>query len=457
MKQIIQLLLLLYTSCSFSQNGNIIKLFEEARNDSVKIDILKHFYDPANSLQADSMKYYYTLFKTISKKQDDKVAEAVNMTQMGYYLYLSGDQPQGLQLTTHALQIAEPTNNPQVLGMIYFCLHYFNRGNNDKRINLIRRALSFSKQANDQFFLTYEYRNLGHIYFNLKNADSAFYYYQTSYDLALKTKEASDITAGLIGLGRTNYLVGNKKIALEYYKSAAAINTKNIEWNVTALTEIAQFFVQQKNIDSAIYYAKQGYDIASSNTYIKIIIPPARILKDIYLKLNSDSALKYTIIYYNAMDSMYGRKKMEEVQTLNFDEEIRQQKIEEDKQKAKEERKHNLQYAAIAIALITFIIVFFLLSRSIIVKTKFIEFFGMLGLLAVFEFINLFIHPYLGHVTNHSPVLMLAVLIAIGALLIPLHHKLEKWITKIMVEKNKKIRLASAKKTIAALEGEQTN
>jgi len=56
-----------------------------------------------------------------------------------------------------------------------------------------------------------------------------------------------------------------------------------------------------------------------------------------------------------------------------------------------------------------------------------------------------------------SPVLMLLILIGIGALLVPLHHRLEKWITKIMVEKNKKIRLAAAKKTIASLEGEQTN
>ena len=81
----------------------------------------------------------------------------------------------------------------------------------------------------------------------------------------------------------------------------------------------------------------------------------------------------------------------------------------------------------------------------------------MLGLLAVFEFINLFIHPYLSHATNDSPVFMLLILIGIGALLVPLHHRLEKWITKIMVEKNKKIRLAAAKKTIATLEGEQTN
>ena len=73
----------------------------------------------------------------------------------------------------------------------------------------------------------------------------------------------------------------------------------------------------------------------------------------------------------------------------------------------------------------------------------------------MFEFINLFIHPYLAHATNDSPVLMLLILIGIGALLVPLHHRLEKWITKIMVEKNKKIRLDAAKKTIAQLEGER--
>ena len=105
------------------------------------------------------------------------------------------------------------------------------------------------------------------------------------------------------------------------------------------------------------------------------------------------------------------------------------------------------------LGIITFIILFLLLSRSIVVKTKFIEFFGILGLLAVFEFINLFIHPFLSRATNDSPVLMLAILIAIGALLIPLHHRMEKWITRIMVEKNKKIRLAAAKKTIEQLEG----
>jgi hypothetical protein len=176
-------------------------------------------------------------------------------------------------------------------------------------------------------------------------------------------------------------------------------------------------------------------------------------LSDIYEKKDLSQSFYYYKLAVAGKDSMFNAEKVKQFEILSVYENLRQQEREAEKLASDEQRKRNLQYAAIAIALITFIILFFLLSRSIIVKTKFIEFFSVLGLLAVFEFTNLFIHPYLSHATNDSPVWMLVVLIAIGALLIPLHHKLEKWITKIMVEKNKKIRLEAAKKTIQQLEG----
>lgn len=96
--------------------------------------------------------------------------------------------------------------------------------------------------------------------------------------------------------------------------------------------------------------------------------------------------------------------------------------------------------------------IFLLLSRSIIVNEKLIEFLGVLGLLIVFEFINLLIHPYISEATHDSPIFMLIVLVAIAALLIPLHHRLEKWIKEKMVGKNKKMTLEAAKKTIEKLE-----
>jgi hypothetical protein len=57
------------------------------------------------------------------------------------------------------------------------------------------------------------------------------------------------------------------------------------------------------------------------------------------------------------------------------------------------------------------------------------------------------------NVTDHTPLVMLMALVCIAAFLIPLYHRLEKLSTAKLVEKNKKIQLANAKKTIEKLEG----
>jgi fido (protein-threonine AMPylation protein) len=75
-----------------------------------------------------------------------------------------------------------------------------------------------------------------------------------------------------------------------------------------------------------------------------------------------------------------------------------------------------------------------------------------MALLIVFEFLNLLLHPFLEGVTNHTPIFMLLALVCVAALLVPFHYRVEKWSTAKLVEKNKKIRLANAKKTIEKLE-----
>jgi Ca2+/Na+ antiporter len=103
------------------------------------------------------------------------------------------------------------------------------------------------------------------------------------------------------------------------------------------------------------------------------------------------------------------------------------------------------------LGILTFIITFLLLSRRHITHIKLIQLLAVVSLLLVFEFLTLLLHPFLECITHHSPVLMLLALVCIAALLVPLHHKLEKWATHKLVEKNKAIQLAVAKKTIQLL------
>jgi NADH:ubiquinone oxidoreductase subunit 3 (subunit A) len=168
----------------------------------------------------------------------------------------------------------------------------------------------------------------------------------------------------------------------------------------------------------------------------------------------TDSAYYYSLMESAMKDSVFSQNNINKIQSLAFSEQLRV--IEEEGRRAAEEerRKHNIQYALIAIGIISFIILFLLLSHSFITNAKLIRFLIVVALLIVFEFLNLLLHPFLEKITHHSPVLMLLSLVCIAALLVPLHHKLEKWAAHKLVEKNKQIRLAAAKKTIRLLSDE---
>jgi peptidoglycan/LPS O-acetylase OafA/YrhL len=136
----------------------------------------------------------------------------------------------------------------------------------------------------------------------------------------------------------------------------------------------------------------------------------------------------------NAKDSLTNQQKQRQVQALTFNEQMRQIEIAKKKSEEVAARKRNLELAGIAIFIPIFLFGILLLGRRK-VKSRTIEFLGVLGLLFLFEFIVLFAHPFIGHWTHESPVWMLLILVAVAAILIPLHHRSEAWIKKKLASK----------------------
>ena len=112
----------------------------------------------------------------------------------------------------------------------------------------------------------------------------------------------------------------------------------------------------------------------------------------------------------------------------------------------------NIQFGIIALIVITLAIFLLIFSRTSVVGAKVIKNLSLIALLLFFEFINLLLHPFLDRITNHSPILMLLCMAAIAGLLIPLHHRMEKLITNMLVSKNNRVRLEAARRTIEELE-----
>ena len=440
-----------------SELDNVLRSLQTAKEDTNKVNMLnrlgfKYQWDePKQAIE------YCLASLSLSRKLDYKSGEINAVWSLGEALAMSGNYIKATELKFKGLEMAEQMGNYSLIrtSLLYLAGGFFYQGDYERCISYTRKGMAINARDNGPFGQIVAYGFLGESFYKLDQLDSALFYIQKAYEIDLLAEV--HWTVPYVILAGIYSKKGDYARALEYYKKSILYRDLGQAGAFDGYIGLATVFQQMGQTDSAMFYVRKTILEANRFFFPLKVIEAATIGKEIYKKAGlQDSAFFYLELMITAKDSLFSHEKMRAIQNLTFSEQLRQQELEEKKIKEAEERRRNLQYAAIAIALITFIILFLLLSRSIIVKTKFIEFFSVLGLLAVFEFINLFIHPYLDRATSHSPVWMLAILICIGALLVPLHHKLEKWITKIMVEKNKKIRLAAAKKTIATLEGEQT-
>ena len=244
-------------------------------------------------------------------------------------------------------------------------------------------------------------------------------------------------------------------MAEAYFKKANAM-TVNIEAKTAKLDfylTYIPFLLENKRIKEAHTAALQLLELGKKDDNNNIKLTGAIFMQQVFDSLRqTDSAYYYSKIKDDLNAAIFSQNNINKAQALNFNEQLRIIEGNAKKAEETEQRRLNLQYALIAIGIITLLMLYLLLSRSFITNTKLIEFFGIIALLIVFEFLNLLLHPFLEGVTKHSPFLMLSALVCIAALLVPLHHRLEKWTTAKLIEKNKIIRLAAAKKTIKDLD-----
>lgn len=293
--------------------------------------------------------------------------------------------------------------------------------------------------------------------------DLGLIYAQKAVNLANELKD-DNLSAAPLGTVAENYIAkGEYDLALLFLKKSKQVfislsKKDSLMMHTWYNNDLAQAYLGMKKYDSVIHYSHRSLALSKEANDIN---QQLRTYEYLYKSFDAmgmqDSSNKYYRLAGILKDSLLSSEKIKAIEAITFSASLRQQELDAEKLKAEEERKQNIQYSLLAIGIVTFLILFFLLSRSIIVNEKWISFFGILGLLIVFEFINLLIHPFLERVTHHSPVLMLVALVALASFLIPLHHRIEKWIKEKMTEKNKKIRLDNAKKTIEALEVENNS
>jgi tetratricopeptide (TPR) repeat protein len=390
---------------------------------------------------------------------------AISYNWIGYYFVSNkGDNTAALEYYFKALPFAEKFNDKRRISSIYFDIataYYFLK-NIDEYFRFTKKGgenLPDKTSPKYDYMLVQYQRNLGIAYLEKNQLDSALNYalaaVQTSERLKLPTYQLQTLHL----LGAINAAMNENGLADVYFNKALIISdsVKSENRKMGFYQRYIPFLFKNNRMEEAKVQAEKLWILSSKLQNLNFKLIATGYKKELFNKLNNtDSAYYYSKVESQIRELIFNQNNLNTIQALTFKEQLRI--IEDAAKKSAEEdqRKQNIQYALIAIGIIILITLYLLLSRSFITNTKLIEFFGVIALLIVFEFLNLLLHPFLERVTHHSPLLMLLALVCIAALLVPLHHNVEKWATKKMVEKNKKIRLAAAKKTIQLLSVEES-
>ena len=393
-------------------------------------------------------------------KNDSLLAASYNWIG-SYFSFTKGDNATALEYYFKALPLAEKTNDKRRISSLNFdiSLAYFALQNNIAAVQYIRKGgneLPDKSHPLYDFMLLQYQRGMTTWYLTTKQPDSALYFGQAFYETSRRVNSIAQRFNALTSIAAAYTQSGENELADVYTKKAIEISdsVKMIPIKLRFSNYYIPALLSKGNIPEALIQAKLLLNLGEVNNNNNVKLAATGFMRQIFDSLhNKDSAYYYSSMEANINAEIFSQNNMNKIQALAFNEQIRLMEEEARKTEEEQRRKQNIQYALLALGIITFIITFLLLSRRHITNTKLIQFLGVVALLLMFEFLNLLLHPFLERSTHHNPILMLLALVCIAALLVPLHHKLEHWATHKLVEKNKAIRLAAAKKTIEQLDG----
>jgi len=266
-------------------------------------------------------------------------------------------------------------------------------------------------------------------------------------EVALRTKNNEGVGACYLNLGMIHTKMKLYDLSKNYLRlSLPYFYSNNLYFISNVKGALAEVFDSTGEKDSSFFYARQSYQLAKQMGSLDNILYPAQQLVSLFRKSRQPgSALFYQDIAMKLKESLSSIDKQKQVETLTFQEQIRQMDLVKDKFRLRDERVKNLQTAGVGLFIPLFFGLVLLMSRRQI-RPRAVEFLGVLFLLFVFEFITLFAHPFVSKWTNESQIWMLLIFVGVALILVPLHDRSERWLKKqLVIQRNqalqKRVRL----------------
>jgi signal transduction histidine kinase len=387
MKIFIKILLLfllpafVHAQLQYKQLDSLHLALKNAANDTLRMDVHSQLGALYLETNRDSALHHIDQSISIAQKLKLKINEAYPLALKGFVLMkFFGNYPKSLQTLLQALKITEDPGSEKnawippsvlifsgpsprnyrldILGYTHlnFGNLYGATGNTDKQIASYFTALSLAESVKDTFLMSVAYLDLGGAYSVINKLDSSLFFLQRALHymayLPSEQRKYQGTTLGNIGniyLQKENF----KEARQTFLKAESACKEHN---NLTDLGGIyglmSVMYGRTNKPDSSLFYATKSMEIAQIERQPQYMASGYWLLYFAYRNgKNSDSTLKYLELYSALSDSlnMVERKNLLAYQNVGFDEQIRLQKLEEEKIETQTKIRTYAMLAALAV------------------------------------------------------------------------------------------------------------
>lgn len=216
--------------------------------------------------------------------------------------------------------------------------------------------------------------------------------------------------------------------ALYYFNKAEKIlcSDPNKILQSNFYSRFGQFLLRHGDKEQAIVKFTRSYEMAKSAFYIDYMLGAARHLESIYAgKGDYKNAFNYSVLNKILNDSLNNMSKKDQLLIMEIDHETVQRDLAVKQEKENTSRRHYLQYTAMTIIILGVFIILIMLG-SLRVPEWIIRTLGFFSFIFLFEFIILLADQQIHEVTHGEPWKILLIKIFLIAILLPLHHGIEK-------------------------------
>ena len=268
----------------------------------------------------------------ISKRIHFTKGEVKSLASIATYLNRRGDLPGSLRMTFDIIPKAIATSDHRVLAQCY------------NTLGLDYSTLRDFKKSQYYYFMfknivehyhfneltVTAYNNIARNYLETNKPDSAQYFIQKGYVLALKTKD-KNIGYLVRNFGIIQVMKGSFAKGIDYFrKSIQAIPKMDNHYLLSEdYRRMAEAYQKLNRSDSCIFFAKKAYEEAGLDKNPELVMKSTRLLTDQYKSLNDyKDAYEYQQIMLKANDSLFSQQKTLQVQTLTFNQEQQKREAE---------------------------------------------------------------------------------------------------------------------------------